>query len=86
MRCLVLTDSRSGGIGDGLTYESGDLDVQPGQLVTVPLRGKPVEGIVLSAGDPPKKEEAFALKKILRIAHPSPLLTHLQMTLLRWVA
>lgn len=86
MRCLVLTDSRSGGIGDGLTYESGDLDVKPGQLVTVPLRGKPVEGIVLSVGDPPKQEEVFALKKILKIAHPSPLLTRTQMGLLRWVA
>lgn len=87
MRCLVLLASKSAGISNGLTYESGDLDVQPGQLVLVTLRGKKEEGVVLSVDTPaPKDGEEYQLKKILAIAHPTPLLRKKQLTLLAWIA
>jgi primosomal protein N' (replication factor Y) len=87
MRCLVLLDSTSAGISNGLTYESGELAVQPGQLVLVTLRGKKAEGIVLRTDMPePKEKEEYAVKKILAIVHPTPLLHKKQLTLLAWIA
>jgi primosomal protein N' (replication factor Y) (superfamily II helicase) len=85
MQCTVLVSSRSPGIGNGLSYETGDLTVQPGSFVRVPLRKKTVDALVLEIEDA-KKEEAYALKKIEEILSGEPLLNMAQMKTMRWIA
>ncbi len=85
MRATVLVNTRSPGIGNGLTYDVRDLVLKPGTLVTVPLRKKSVEGIVLSVTDK-DTEEAFDPKPIDNIIGAEPLLTTSQVQLLRWMA
>lgn len=84
MRCLVLLNTRSPGIGNGLTYDAGHLAVQPGTLVHVPLRKKSVEGIVLSVDE--GASDAFDPKPVEEIIGTDPLLTASQLKLIRWMA
>lgn len=84
MRCLVLLNTRSPGIGNGLTYDARDLPVRPGTLVKVPLRKKSVEGIVLSVDE--DKNDTFEPKPVEEIVGSDPLLTPSQLKLLRWMA
>lgn len=85
MRCTVLLNTRSPGIGNGLTYDARDLPLKPGSLVTVPLRNKSVEGIVLSI-DEKDREESFEPKPVEALIGSDPLLTAGQIKLLRWIA
>ncbi len=85
MYCTVLTASKSGGIGNGLTYDAGDLQLQPGMLVRVPLRNKLVEAIVTDVrNDAPATE--YDLKKVHGVFHPTPLLSPEQIATVRWMA
>jgi primosomal protein N' (replication factor Y) (superfamily II helicase) len=85
MRCFVVLASQNAGIGDGLTYDAGDLALEPGHLVMVPLRGKPTEAVVLRVGEPEKPEE-YAVKKVLSLVSPDPVLTRAQVMLLLWMS
>jgi primosomal protein N' (replication factor Y) (superfamily II helicase) len=85
MHCTVIVSSKSPGIGNGLTYETGDLDIKPGAFVRVPLRKKTVDALVLEIADR-KQEETYELKKIEEILSGEPLLTDAQMKTLRWMA
>lgn len=86
MRCLVLLNTRSPGIGNGLTYDTHDLPVQPGALVKVPLRKKSVEGIVLSLDPIHSNEDTYEAKPVDEVVGPDPLLTPAHLKLLRWIA
>jgi primosomal protein N' (replication factor Y) len=86
MRCLVLLNTRSPGIGNGLTYESHDLPVKPGTLVKVPLRKQMFEGIVLSMEEKPAIEDTYETKSVEEVLGQDPLLTAPQLQLLRWMA
>lgn len=85
MRCFVVLASQNAGISNGLTYDAGELTLEPGHLVTVPLRGKPTEAIVLRTGEPETKEE-YAVKKVLSLVTPEPVLTKAQVSVLLWMA
>ncbi len=85
MFCTVLTASKSGGIGNGLTYDAGDLDVRPGLLVRVPLRNRLVEAIVVNVQREAPVSE-YDLKKVHSIFHPIPLLSEEQIATVRWMA
>ncbi len=85
MLCEVLTASRSKAIGEGLTYESGELEVKAGQLVLVPLRGQQTEGIVLSTNAKPL-EEKVSMKTITHMESADPLLTEAQIKTMQWMA
>lgn len=86
MRCLVLLNTRSPGIGNGLTYDTRDLPVTPGSLVKVPLRKKSIEGIVLSLDPVNTSEDTYEAKPIDEIVGADPLLTPAHLQLLRWMA
>lgn len=86
MRCTVLVNSRSPGINNGLTYETGDLPIQPGMLVRISVRKKPMEGIVLSTDDGPLDEEGFSLKPVEDIISTDPVLSAAQLQTLQWMA
>lgn len=85
MRCLVLLNTRSPGIGNGLTYESGGIPVKPGSLVRVPLRNKSYEGIVLSIENE-NVADSFDPKNVEELLGTETLLTQSQLQLLRWMA
>jgi primosomal protein N' (replication factor Y) len=85
MHCTVLVSSKSPGIGDGLTYDSGDLPVRPGSFIRVPLRKAFVEGVV-PAVEEKKKSEAFDVKKITELLSGQPLLTEAQLRTIRWIS
>ncbi len=86
MRCTVLVNSRSPGIHNGLTYETGGFDLRPGMLVHVQLRKKTMEGIVLSVDDGPLDDEGFALKPILDVISADPVMSTAQLKTLSWMA
>lgn len=85
MRCVVLVNTRSPGIGNGLTYDAQDPAIQPGTLVKVPLRKKSVEGIVLSLENA-NEADVFDPKPVEELLGAEPLLTQAQLKLLRWIA
>jgi primosomal protein N' (replication factor Y) (superfamily II helicase) len=85
MRCTVLLNTRSPGIGNGLTYETKDLTVKPGALVRVPLRKKSVEGIVLSLDSDPQSDQ-YETKEVEQVLGTDPLLSPSHIQLLRWIA
>jgi primosomal protein N' len=85
MQSLVLLNTRSAGISGGLTYETGDLAVQPGDLVNATLRNKPIEGLVI-ATDEQGEEPEFALKPIREKLSTTPLLSDAQIKTMRWMA
>ena len=84
MLCTVLTASRSRALSEGLTYGAGDLPVEPGMLVAVPLRGAVVEGVVLEADVP--SPPGVTVKNIVRIESADPVLDASQLATLRWMA
>jgi len=86
MRCTVLVNSRSPGIHNGLSYETGDLTVEPGMLVRISVRKKEMEGIVLSTDNGPLDEEGFTLKPIDEIISKEPVLSTAQLKTLQWMA
>lgn len=85
MLCSVLTASRSKALAQGLTYESGDLPIEPGMLVSVPLIGKIVEGVVLETNITRPQEE-FKMRNITRIESDVPVLSTAQLATMRWMA
>lgn len=85
MQCLVLLNTRSAGISGGLTYETGDLNVQAGDLIKATLRNKAMEGLVISTEEQGEEPE-FALKPIREKISTSPLITEPQIKTMRWMA
>ena len=85
MHCTVLTSSRSQGISSGLIYDTGDLDVQPGMTVRVPLRNRLVEGLVIEV-QKQKQSEEFDVKKIHSLIGNKAMLTEAQIQTVRWIA
>ena len=85
MHCLVLLNTRSPGIQNGLTYETGEVLVQPGSLVKVPLRKKSMEGIVIETGNK-TEEQAFDAKPVEALLGREPLLSAAQLQTVRWMA
>ncbi len=90
MRCLVVLNTRSPGIGDGLTYEAGDLPVQRGSLVLAPLRKKSVEGIVMDIDDgrhgAMAAEDTFTPRELEQVIGTEPLLPPASVEAAWWVA
>ncbi len=86
MHCTVLLHSRSAGISGGLTYDTGDFDVKVGMLVTVQLRKKSLEGLVIEVKEDSEKEEAYSLKTIEGIIGTEVILSEPQLQTLRWMA
>ncbi len=86
MRCTVLINSRSPGIHNGLSYDTGGFALQPGVLVHVQLRKKTMEGIVLSTDDGPLDDEGFALKPIMDVISTDPVMSAAQLRTLSWIA
>ncbi len=87
MRCLVVLNTRSPGIGDGLTYETGGLPVVIGSLVLAPLRKKSIEGIVVDVTNvAADTEETFTPRRIEQVIGTQPLLTPEAVEALWWVA
>lgn len=86
MRALVLLNSRSAGINNGLTYETGELDVKPGMLVKVQLRKKSLEGVVISIDEAPIDEEGYKLKPIEEIVNTQLLMSETHLKTLKWIA
>lgn len=86
MRCTVLVNSRSPGINNGLTYETGDFHVEPGMLVRISVRKKPLEGIVLSTDDGPLDEEGFALKPIEEVISKDPVISAALLKTMHWMS
>ena len=84
---MVLTASRSRGIGNGLTYELKHTTIVPGSLVSVPLRKQLVEGVVLEVTEHrPQDMEAVAMKEVDSIVSNEALLGPAQMQTMRWMA
>lgn len=77
----VLVESKSPGIANGLTYEAST--VQPGAIVTVPMRKKSVAGIVLG---PTKRTGDFDVKSIKEHLHEFPLLPEYALKTAEWMA
>lgn len=86
MRCTVLVNSRSPGINNGLTYETGELPIKPGMLVRVSVRKKSMEGIVLTTDDGPLDEEGFALKPVEEIISKEPVIGAALLKTMHWIA
>lgn len=84
MLCSVLTASRSKALSEGLTYDSGDLPVEAGMLVRVPLRGVSVEGVVLETNV--ASPAGVTMRKIAAIESEKPVLDAAQLATLRWMA
>ena len=83
--CTVLTASRSPGIAEGLTYDTGALNLALGSHVHVPLRNRTVEGIVVEIEEA-HKAKAYELKAVEKLLGDAPLLTQAQISTLRWMA
>ncbi len=85
MHSLVVVHSRNPGIGNGLTYDPGDLNVQPGSLVKVSFRKKLTEGIVVSM-DEVVKEKTYEVLKMQESLSEEPLLSESHLKTARWMA
>lgn len=84
MLCTVVTASKSREIGEGLTYEAGDLPVQAGSLVRAPFRGGVIEGVVTALAV--QAPTGIAVRKLLAVLSPTPLLSAYQLQLAEWLA
>ena len=82
MRIRVLTAAKSSGISEGLTYES-DRKLSPGSYVSVPLRNKAVDGIVLEDGE---SGGDFDVKSIVKVLSEQPLLSKAHIKTLLWMS
>lgn len=85
MYCTVITASRSLGIGNGLTYEVGDVDVQLGSHVRVPLRNTLIEGIVIDVIEK-QEQEKYDVRAVKELMGKQPLLTEAQLKTVRWMS
>lgn len=85
MFLTVVTSSKSGAIGKGLTYETSDDSVRVGSAVRVPLRKSIIEGIVVDVSKK-KMQTEFDLKSIKDVLGGSPLLTEAQMKTAKWMS
>lgn len=79
----VLLETKSPGIANGLTYGTQQLSVEPGSLVTVPIRGKTTPGIVVEFT---KHTADFAVKDIRTTLQQSPLLPKHALETAQWMA
>jgi len=70
---------------NGLTYARGDLPVQLGSLVRVPLRNKLVEGIVVELSET-RAETTFDVKSVHDVLSATPLLPESHIKLCHWMA
>ncbi len=59
------------------------LDIQPGQMVWVPLGSRPVQGIVFQLADRPQVD---VTRDVLSSVEPSPLISDLGLKLARWIS
>ena len=59
------------------------LDLEPGQLVWVPLGLRPVQGVVFELADQPQVD---ATKDVMASIEPSPLVTRQGLRLARWIS
>ena len=59
------------------------LDLEPGQMVWVPLGPRPVQGIVFQLTDRPQVD---VVRDVISSVEPSPLITFLGLDLARWVS
>lgn len=86
VRSLVLLQSRSGGIGNGLSYEATP-DVNVGALVNVELRKKITQGIVLDLEEKILADALkYELKPVSGTIGQKPLLSAAHIGLLKWMA
>ncbi len=83
MRIRVLTAAKSSGIAEGLTYES-ERDLAPGTYVSVPLRNKAVDGIVLENSTDHTGD--FDLKSVMKVFSEQPLLSKAHIRTLLWMS
>ena len=60
----------------------GSIDVEPGQLVWVPLGTRPVQGVVFQLSAQPQVE---VTKDVLAPVEPSPLISAIGLDLARWI-
>src|SRR3989344_3134299 len=87
MHCHVIVASRQGGIGNGLTYDTGSFDVKLGSLVRVSLRGKLIEGIVVGLEKESKPDpDDFDVKPIAELISNEPLLSEAHIQTVKWMA
>ncbi|MDB4978082.1 MAG: primosomal protein [Candidatus Peribacteria bacterium] len=84
MYCKVITASRSGGIGNGLTYETGSHEVRIGDLVRVPLRSKLTEGLVVELMQ--TNDSEYDVKQVEEVLSRQPLLAEAQLQTAQWMA
>ena len=59
------------------------LELEPGQMVWVPLGTRPVQGIVFGLTDRPQVE---VVKDVIAAVEPSPLVTPIDLELARWIS
>ena len=59
------------------------LDVEPGQMVWIPVGPRPVQGIVFHLADRPQVE---VVKDIIATVEPSPLISSIGLELSRWIS
>lgn len=86
MFAKVVTASRSSFIGNGLTYEINTSEnLKLGSTVTVPLRNKFIEGVIVELNEH-RKEEEYDVKTIKELLAGEPLLTEAQIKTVRWMA
>ncbi len=84
MLCTVVTASKSREIGEGLTYQTGELPVQLGSLVRAPFRGGVIEGIVTALNVP--APVGVTVRALLAVLSPVPLLSPDHLALAEWLA
>lgn len=83
----ILTAQRSRFLAEGLTYDAGDFALEPGMLVSVPLRNKEEIGLVLSTESLPNQTELpHKLKPIAAILSETPLLPPALLRTMVWMS
>ena len=72
------------GYGRTLSYSiPPSMELEPGQLVWVPLGPRPVQGIVFHLADQPQVE---ATRPVIAPVEPSPILSEVGLELARWIS
>ncbi len=84
MEVSVVLASRSGGIGNGLSYAATG-NITPGSLVKVPLRNSHVEGVVLQTKEK-AMQRAYELKDVQQVLGEFPLLPPALVKTAVWMA
>jgi len=82
----VIVSSKQRGIGNGLTYSySGDLNVQMGCIVRVPLRGTIVEGIVIEITKE-KPSANFDIREVVEAVSDKAVLNKCHIEIAKWIS